>query len=362
MIEKIKSFFTRYERYVSPATVVIGFIFDNLTLRRIDVFFSNALLISYLIISALSIMLLNIRESRRTRAEAEHADTIHMILIFMMQFCLGGLFSASFLFYSKSGTLIASWPFLLMLVGYVVGNEILRKNYVRLGFQIAVFFTALFSYLIFFLPIILGKMGDPIFILSGIASLMLTGLFIYILSWFAPARTAKSAPIVMLSLAGVFALMNALYFTNVIPPIPLSFKEAGIYRSVEKLPDGTYLATGEKQSWFRILASDPILHMVPGQPLYALTSIFAPTNLKTNVIHSWQYYDDKDGGWVVANTVSLAISGGREGGFRTYSVKENVFPGLWRVDVTTPRGQLIGRLTFKLEPSRGNEKLEREVK
>src|SRR5581483_280901 len=155
MLDKARTLFRKYERFVSPVTLAIGFTFDNLTLRRIDVFYSNALLISYLLVSAASIMLLNIHESRRTREERERSEVVHVVSVFMMQFCLGGLFSASFLFYSRSGSLISSWPFLLMLVGYITGNELLRKNYIRLSFQISVFFTALFSFLIFFLPVIL---------------------------------------------------------------------------------------------------------------------------------------------------------------------------------------------------------------
>jgi hypothetical protein len=355
MIEQTKLFFRKYERYVSPVTVIGGFIFDNIMLRRIDVFFSNAVLISYLLISALSIVFLNVRQSRVE--STDHNETVHMILIFMMQFCLGGIFSASFLFYSRSGTLSASWPFLALLFAYIIGNEILRKNYLRLSFQIAVFFTAIFSYLIFFVPIMLGKMGDSIFLLSGIGSLILTGLFIYMLSWFAPDRTRRSAPVVVLLLVMIFSGINALYFTNIIPPIPLALKDVGIYRSVIKLPDGTYHAFGEQQKWFRLFAKDPVIHMVPGQPLYALTSIFAPNNLTTDIIHNWQYYDKADRAWTTANTVKLAITGGREGGFRTFSVKENLFPGLWRVDVTTPRGQLIGRLNFSVDVSKGNEEI-----
>lgn len=352
MIEKTLAFFTKYERWVSPVTVVTGFIFDNIMLRRIDVLFSNLLLISYLIISAFSILLLNIRQSKY---ESEHPGIIHLVLIFMMQFCLGGLFSASFLFYSRSGTLIASWPFLLLLIAYIVGNEILRKNYIRLSFQIAVFFTALFSYLIFFIPIILGKMGDSIFILSGITSLMITGFFVYVLSWFAPVRTKRSTPVIVLLILSLFAGINALYFTSLIPPIPLSLKNAGVYRTVIKLPDGTYNVFGEEQKWSGIFRSDPTIHVVPGSSLYALTSIFAPTNLKTDIAHTWQYYDEKDKAWNIANTVRLSITGGRDGGFRTYSVRENIFPGKWRVDITTPRGQLIGRLSFFVVPSSGAE-------
>ncbi len=355
MLERFRSLFRKYERYVSPITLAIGFTFDNLTLRRIDVFYSNFLLISYLFISASSIMLLNIHETRRTRDQKERSETIHAISVFMMQFCLGGLFSASFLFYSRSGSLIASWPFLLMLVVYIAGNELLRKNYIRLSFQIGVFFTALFSYLIFFLPVILGRMGDSIFLLAGIASLIITALFVYILSWAAPERTMRSAPVIILAVGGLFAIINSLYFTNLIPPIPLALKQAGIYRSVEKLADGTYVTVGEKQTWFSVFAPDPVLHADPGASLYALSAVFAPANLDTDIVHEWQRYDAGDKKWVTVSDVDLSITGGREAGFRTFSQKTGVYSGLWRVNVETPRGQLIGRLSFTVATSTGSE-------
>jgi MFS family permease len=355
MLDRLKLFFRKYERWISPVTVVLGFVFDNLTLRRIDVLYSNAVLITYLIISAASIFLLNVHEQRR--GETEKSETLHFIYIFAMQFCLGGLFSASFLFYSKSGTIVGSWPFLFLIFAYIIGNEIMRKNYVQLGFQVAVFFTALFSYLIFFLPVILGKMGDAIFILSGISSLIITGLFIYVLSWFAPGRTKRSAPIILGSLFGLYVMINVLYFTNLIPPIPLALKDAGIYRSVVKVAEGVYTAKGEKQKWFNLFFRKPTIHMISGQPLYALSLVFAPAKLETDIVHVWQYYDDSEKRWIAFNPITLRIEGGREGGFRTYSVKENVFPGRWRVDVKTPRGQIIGRLAFDIVPSIGGEEI-----
>lgn len=360
MLSSARIFFKKYERYVSPVTLVLGFTFDNLTLRRIDLVYSNFLLISYLVVSAASIMLLNIHEARR--GDRARSETLHAILVFMMQFCLGGLFSASFLFYSKSGTIIASWPFLLMLFGYIAGNELLRKNYIRLGFQVAVFFTALFSFLIFFLPVILGKMGDSIFLLSGISTLILMGLFIYVLSWFAPQRTRKSAPIIVISLGALFAIINVLYFTNLIPPIPLALKEAGIYRSVVKLDSGSYQVTGEVQQWFSFFAPDPVFHSDPGSTLYALSAVFAPNNLETDIVHEWQVYDDSLKQWKTVNKIDLGIIGGRASGFRTFSQETNIYQGLWRVNVETPRGQLIGRLSFKIASSTGDENLVTDIK
>jgi hypothetical protein len=356
---KIKAFIFKYERYVSPVTLILGFIVDSIMLRRIDVFFSNALLISYLSVAALAILILNVSVTKR--AHAGHDDLFHIVMLFILQFCFGGLFSASFLFYSRSGSIIASWPFLALLLSYMIGNELFRKNYMILAFQVSAFFTALFSYLIFFLPVILGRMDDSIFLLSGIASLMITGLFVYVVSWFAPARTVRSMPMLLGSIATIFAVVNTLYFTNLIPPIPLALKEVGIYRSVIKLDGDLYATLSEKHSWFENLIGRYTVRYTPDKPVYAWSSIFAPSSLNTDVVHVWQHRDP-DGEWATASTIRLSIKGGRDSGFRTYSIKENLIPGWWRVSVETPRGQLIGRTTFELVPSDGTEELEAEVK
>jgi hypothetical protein len=101
--------------------------------------------------------------------------------------------------------------------------------------------------------------------------------------------------------------------------------------------------------------------MKPEQPLYAFNAIFAPASLSTDIVHVWQYRDDA-GDWVTSSRVNLSIVGGREKGFRTYSVKENMFPGEWRINVETLRGQLIGRLTFRVIVSDGSEDLVTDVR
>ncbi len=356
----LREFLARYERYVSPVTLVMGFIFDSIMLRRIDVFFSNALLISYLLIAAISIIMLNVSESRRGGDATP--SRFHFILVFMMQFCFGGLFSSSFLFYSRSGSFVSSWPFLVLILAYMVGNEFFRRNYTRLGFQVSAFFSALFSYLIFFLPVVLGKMDDSIFLLSGLSTLFITGLFIYVLSWFVPIRIKKSAPLLAAAVGGIFALVNTLYFTNLIPPIPLALKESGVYRTVTAFPDGSYLIRGEKRNFFEEFFGRYDVHVAEGDPVYAWTSVFAPDNFNTSIVHVWQRYDEGQKAWVTVNRIYLSIVGGRENGFRTYSSKDGISQGTWRVNAETPRGQLIGRLVFNVSYTDGSEELVTKVR
>ena len=82
--------------------------------------------------------------------------------------------------------------------------------------------------------------------------------------------------------------------------------------------------------------------------VYAFASVFAPTDLETTILHDWEFYDEQEGEWTSTGKVVYQITGGRDGGFRGFSFKDNVQPGHWRVNVETQRGQLLGRKTFEI--------------
>ena len=42
----------------------------------------------------------------------------------------------------------------------------------------------------------------------------------------------------------------------------------------------------------------------------------------------------------------LSINGGRDGGYRNYTIQHKVWDGDWRVDVDTADGRIIGRIPF----------------
>lgn len=52
-----------------------------------------------------------------------------------------------------------------------------------------------------------------------------------------------------------------------------------------------------------------------------------------------------------ADRIPLKISGGREGGYRAYSLKQRLEPGDWRVDVETEDGRVIGRVSVTVRAS-----------
>jgi len=346
-IKRIRKFLKKNERYLMPIALLWGFIFDNLTLTRIDQFYDNMVLFTYLVVAGVGITVLQLH--RNEVFERPFLDKIAPWLPLFIQFAFGGLFSGYFVFYSRSASLAASWFFILVLLGLLVGNEFFRKHYTRFTFQISIYYLAVFSFTIFFIPVIIGKIGAWIFILSGIVSLLVIWMFLYFFFRVIPEEVVRSAKFLVVSIFSIYLSINFLYFQNVIPPIPLSLKDVGVYHLVEKTDVGDYLVVAEEKRWGDVSGwFKDTIHITPGNSVYVYSAVFAPTDISTDVVYRWQYYDESAEVWSVASEIPTSIIGGRGEGYRSFSFKENVFPGKWRVDVVTPRGQLIGRVKFDI--------------
>ncbi|MEJ0001866.1 MAG: DUF2914 domain-containing protein [bacterium] len=245
-----------------------------------------------------------------------------------------------------------TWPFILLLVAAFVANQSFKRHYIRFSFQISLFFLSIYSFAIFLVPVVLHRIGTWVFLLSGAASLAFIGLFIVILFHFIKDKSVRdkyeSRKMIALLILGIFAIVNALYFTNLIPPIPLSLKEGGVYHSVEKVAGGNYYVSDEKHSWKDYFRLFKTFTAAPGAGAYAYSAVFSPRNLNITILHEWQYYDESERAWATTGIISLPVIGGRDGGFRTYSMRSNLTPGKWRVNVETTEGKIIGRLRFNV--------------
>ena len=335
-----------YEKHLSTLMFVGGAVLDNMAMKRIDLWWNDLILIIYLLIAAISIVFINLQDEGDIKSG--FLENARPWFLFAMQFVLGGLFSSFFVFYSRSATLAEGWPFILVLVSYMLANEFLKKRYARLNAQVSALFVALFSFSILFVPVVIHKMGDWIFILSGLISLGMIALFISFLFYVTPSRVVQSKKPLLWSVFGIFCIINILYFTNIIPPVPLALKDSGVYHYVARNSDGTYTLDGDKKTW-RNFFQPQLLKVSYGDPVYIFSSIFGPTDLNVRVVHVWQYYDENEKSWLTKSRIALPISGGRDIGYRTYSMKSNVVPGLWRVDIETETGQLVGRVKFEIE-------------
>src|SRR3989344_5523830 len=347
---RVVNWWERNEIRLSSFALFAGFVVDNLTLNKLTLNGVSFTIFLYLLIASFSIIVLNFLENTPERRGFK--SKIHAFTLIVLQFTFGALFSGFLVFYSRGASISASWPFLLIILFILIGNEFLRTRYIRISFQILIFFIALFSYLIFFLPIITKKINAGIFLLSGASSLILIYLFIRFIGWLSPERFGQSKSFVLGGVIIVFGLMNFLYFENLIPPLPLTLKEAAVFHYLKRLPSGEYLVTAEDKKWyekfywrgtFKIEAS--------GEALYFWSSVFAPTDLEIDITHVWKKFDEGKAMWVENLGTTFPIKGGRTSGYRGFSLKEKISVGLWRVDVLTPRGQVIGRKSFQVKES-----------
>lgn len=408
--------YKRYQAHFSAAAMVAGFAIDNFTFGRVDRPAANIIFAAYLTLAAGTIAIGHFLETRSDRAKAtlakaqtrasrrrrpfapvfpptqfaaapaptvvkasgdaavnttisndagasvvadapEPTETVpgrfQMLLPAATQFALGGLWSGFLVFYSRSAVMAASWPFLLLLAGFLIGNETFRKYHSRLVFSSLLLLFAIYSYSIFVVPVFTHSIGKLTFIASGVIAAAVFLLFLRLLKAIGAERFRQSRPQLLLGAVAIFCAMNAFYFFDILPPLPLALANVGVYHSV-KHEGAIYGAVGEPQTWENSVGLEPAVeHLAPGQPLYLYSAVFAPIKLTTRIAHRWQWYDPARSHWVTQSLVSFPINGGRDGGYRAYSIKSNPRPGDWRVDIRTEDGRLIGRLKFDVAQATG---------
>lgn len=345
-LEIIRTWYERNEKKVAVLAIISGFLLDYFTLRTVDKLAENVILFIYLIVTAVGILVLNTLD-RKAPVERKRGR-IHFWTEVIMQFTIGGLFSAFFVFYFRSSSFEVSFPFLLILFFGLIGSEVFKNKYSNLVFQINVFFLVLFTFLLFFIPTFFKSIALWTFLLTDIISLIVFLIFLAALKKVNKDAFYLKRKKIYLVTSLIFFIINIFYFLNLIPPLPLLVKDSGIYHLVLKQSSGSYLLRSEKESFLQKINPKNIIHIVKGNPVYVYSAIYSPLELNTDMEHLWQKFDDKNG-WVSVASVRAPLIGGRADGFRMYSYYSGASEGLWRVDVRTSRGQVIGRIKFSVE-------------
>jgi len=348
------------ERHLGGFVFVAGFITDLITFTLLDVTLVNFFFIAYLTLAAVCTFGSHILFARRHEHPTKSMRWLAVLFTLGGQYAIGGILSGCLIFYTKSAALSVSWPFLVLLGLVFIGNEYFRKYREHLIFQTILFFFALYAYTIFSLPIYVGAIGPWVFVGSTLITLFLFGLFLYLLNRTGAARLSESIrPIIASCLVIVIAIV-ASYATGLIPPLPLTLKDSGIYHGLTR-SGGDYLVLSEEiRPWWDIRPQT--VHVPIGGTIYAYGAVFAPIRFSTSVVHHWERYDTSAKKWVKEGQIAFPISGGRKEGFRGYSLKENPLPGKWRVSVETPAGQTIGRISFTVERAAKAPELYEEVR
>lgn len=347
MKRKVSELKNKYQHIIMPVALIGGFILDIFTLNRIDQIFDNVILIVHLLIVSSTIIFLFSRETNfgKKFLKPKRVEWLQAAMVFSF----GALFSGFIIFYTRSGSLLTSWPFILSMVLLMLGTEFRKKYFEKLTLQIIIFYLAIISWITFFIPVVFKKMGDGVFLFSTLASLIFIGLFFILLRKINPIRFNLYRNKLIKSVLIILVVFNSLYFLNIIPPIPLSLKYQAVYYEVQKLNPG-YSAQFERTSWYNIFRKrSRVMYWRPGEDLYFFTQVFAPTDLRTKIDHEWEFYNVDKRRWEKRNTISLSISGGRADGYRGFSKKESLEHGTWRVRTST-NGKNLGVLRFEIKP------------
>jgi hypothetical protein len=337
-----------------------GVTYDTVTLTRIDRFLDNLILLAYLTLLGVLIVLKGRAdleklhdESVRTGKGAELLARAEPYYPMAIQFLLGGLFSAYAIFYSQSASLTTTAVFFCLLVALLVGNEFLHDRLSNLKLLVSLYALVAFCFFTFFLPVVTGIMNSVMVVLGAVLSLGLALRLVELVYQRSPHRSRTDVAKTCVPAVAVVAILVLFYFINWIPPVPLSLKFGGIYRQVERV-DGLYRLTFERGAWYQAMKRSDNPFRGAG-PAYCFTAVFAPVDLKTTIYHRWQYRpgtsqrSSATRDFSTTDRIPIRISGGREGGYRVYTIKQHVPPGEWRVDVETDDGRVIGRVRFRVE-------------
>jgi preprotein translocase subunit Sec61beta len=348
------------KRYSPLVFFVGGFLWDSLTLTRIDRVMDNVILLGYLLLMLGLIVLVQMADAGRVRQP--FLLRFRRFYPLGIQFFLGGLMSSYVVFYFKSASMTRTSLFLVLLVLLLVANEFLEKRLSNLTFQVGFLFFSAFTFLVFFIPVATGVMNVFTFVAAGLLSLMATA---GVLRFFEKRGVFSSRRALVRAgsaVAGLFILMNVFYALNWMPPVPLSLKSGGVYHRVER-KENAYLLAYRKPPWYRFWQrdSDPFL-LAEDDRVYCFSAVFAPIGLTKGILHHWERYDEEQRQWRTTDRLAFDISGGRAEGYRGYTFKRNVTPGRWRVDVKTEDDLIIGRVAFQVVPSEDDERRWRTVR
>lgn len=338
----VLSWAKRNERRLGVVLFTFGFFTDFFTFGLLPVETVNVVFVFYLLLACACALGAHAFASFPASA-LWWKKALSIICPLGVQYAFGGLLSGFLVFYTAHSAVIASWPFLMVLLLVYIGNEYFRMYKHYLVFQTTLFFFTLYAYAVFGLPLIVKSLGPFVFIGSTTLALLLFVVFLLLLRRINTARFDEEIRLISIAVLGIVLVISGSYAFGVIPPIPLALKDVGIYHSFSRTHEG-YLGAGEAPKvWWDLRPQT--LHVEPGSALYAYSAVAAPIEFGSVIVHRWEHKSE-DGTWITKSKISFPIRGGRIEGYRGYSVVGALSEGEWRVSVETKNGQTIGRMRF----------------
>ena len=346
MLERAKGFYRDHEPACTAAFFIAGFLFDTLVVGRIDKLYNIIHQATYLSLCAFFTSL-ELRERHGNFTPPQRLKTAWRYHAGATHFMLGTLLNIYTLFYFKSASLGASLLFLLILAALLAVNELKPFESSGTLLRMSLFSLCLVSYFTYLVPTLMGRIGVVPF-LGAIAA---ASACIAALAWrlFArlPGQKADVRRHVVYPFAAVAALFAVLYFAKVIPPVPLSLSEIGIYHQVRREGD-RFALSSTRPRWKFWQRGDQAFLARPGDAIYCWVAVFSPTRFKERLEVRWRFHEPS--GWGEPETIPLSITGGRDEGWRGFTAKANHKPGRWRVEIVTSDGRDLGHINLTVAP------------
>lgn len=342
-----REFIQKHGKYAPILFFIGGFIFDTLTLGRIDRTYDIFVLCLHMTSLSVTLYLYNLIDDGRW--DNTFLKKYEEYFPLAIQFFFGGLSSAYVIYFSRSVSISKTASFFIILVLLLIANEFFKKRISNKYLQFGVYYFISFTFFTFMIPVIIKQLNTNVFLISGAISLVST--FILILFIYAKSPSTRSEihlgkmSAIILSIYGI---INLFYFLKLIPPVPLAL-DKGIVAHDVRMEDNAYLVTYESADsdvfWRK---HNYYFRHNPDENVYIFSSIFAPTDLKQSIFHRWRWYNPSSKNWEKVEDIGYDITGGRDGGFRGYTYKNNVKPGQWEVQVLTDEEQVLGVIGFTI--------------
>lgn len=336
---------TKNTAHFTTFIFLAGFLFDAFMLPDLEDPIARYIGFAYLCAIGLLIMFREWLVSRNTASELE--QRVYSLTTFGISYFSGSALSFVFIYALRSAQLSVSWPLFVILLLCIFANEFVSTHDFRFALDVGVLLTALLFYTVFNIPLLLKVQNDMTFALAVGVTVIISLGYIFILKFSSENAYHQAARGYALSI-GIPMFVGMLYFLNVLPAVPLSLQDAGVYHNIVRNGEGNYIAQKETDTrkWAEYLT--PIYHLMPGDNgVYFFSAVNAPAELTAPISYIWEYYDDTKNTWITSgDPITFTLAGGRENGYRAYSQKENITEGLWRVSVRAGNNRIIGRVKF----------------
>lgn len=346
-MEKILGFYRdvhpRSKALVALVFFCFGILFSVWQTRPIDSLFSIIEQLFYLIV-LLAILLMEIYFRYVPTPESVRKNIFWKYHEWIAHLLYGSLLRTYVIFYFKSASFLSSTLFLIFMGLLLIGNELTvfqkRGPIVR-----SILWTLCLScFLSYVVPIMLGRMGAEVFLLSmaiAAVSLCLVTVAVWKVKWEKKGREFLLPGLVTL------LIFFSLYHFAIIPPVPLILTKAGVYHEIVR-KDGDYMVSKDARELEIGMGSRPLFMGRSGEAIHVIVSLFAPAGFKDEVKIRWSYKHRKEG-WIQNDEIPMLIHGGRLEGFRGITRKNYFHPGEWRVQVFTEENREIGRFYFDIK-------------